>query len=64
MKIKTKTSLRTLFLKTLTQKSAGYDIAGLELKVWSTLEDSKAEGRLDFSKVLLLLCSTCGSLHQ
>lgn len=54
-KIKTKTSLRTLFLKTLTQKSAGYDMAGLELKVWSTLEDSKAEGLLDFSTSTLLI---------
>lgn len=54
-KIKTKTSLRTLFLKTLTQKSAGYDMAGLELKVWSTLEDSKAEGLLDFSTTTLLI---------
>lgn len=58
MKIKTKTSFRTLFLRTMTQKSAGYDIAGHELEVWLTLQDSKAERRSDCSKLLLLLCSS------
>lgn len=62
MKIKTKTSFRTLFLKTRTQKSAGYDIAGLELKVCSALQDSKTERRLDCSQLLQLLCSSWLSL--
>lgn len=41
MKIKTKTSFGTLFLKTRTQKSAGYDIAGLKLKVWSPVKTQR-----------------------
>lgn len=63
MKIKTKKIHRDSsdccpLLKTLTQKSAGCELAGLELQfchqVW-TLEKSKSEGRWDYTEDRLLL---------
>lgn len=55
------------FLRTLTQTSAGCEIAGLELKFWSLWMDTgKVKGRkkMDCSEDLLLHCWSCGSLQH
>lgn len=76
MKIKSKkfhrdSSSISLFVKTLTLKSAGFEISGLELKLWSSrMDNGKVEGRRMMEPqreslaalLILWLCSALNSL--